>query len=301
MATIGELTENSIPVVDTDKVIDQLVDEQINGIEPGKSIGLDGLEPYYTIPPFGQLNVMAGVPGCGKTAIMNFYAVKCAENYGWRTFFNSPESHPRKHAQKLIEIHLGRPVKRKGRMYNGFEPLTTDEILEQKPWVKKHFCFAKRDKRASLEEIFNAIKLESVQKRADMVVIDPFNRLEMRLGVKENEHKWIGRMLSDAQAWAMEKNIQMWICAHPKKPRVDKNGDFVRITPYDFSGSSYWFDMPDNIFIPHRTREQKTGFENEAELSVYKIKEDDYGKCKDLLIKQIPANKRYEFIGELSV
>ena len=74
------------------------------GLPPGKSTGWEGFDKLFMIPPEGQLNVVTGTPGSGKSEWLDTIAVYMAATYGWKIFVYSPENYPANfYYQKIAE------------------------------------------------------------------------------------------------------------------------------------------------------------------------------------------------------
>lgn len=60
------LSKNSADTANIDTVFDELREIRIHGDHPGYSTGWGYFDKYFKFPPFGQLNVVTGCPGCFK-------------------------------------------------------------------------------------------------------------------------------------------------------------------------------------------------------------------------------------------
>jgi twinkle protein len=82
--------------------------EYCEGIQGGEKTGWGNLDEYYTVRP-GELTIVTGIPGSGKSNFVDALAVNLIKNGMWRLGFFSPENWPlQRHAQTLIEKFLGK-------------------------------------------------------------------------------------------------------------------------------------------------------------------------------------------------
>jgi twinkle protein len=79
-----------------------------DGHSRGLSTGWQSLDDYMTIRP-GELSVVTGVPGSGKSEFIDALAVNLARNLGWRFAICSFENPPAEHIAKLAEKYSGIP------------------------------------------------------------------------------------------------------------------------------------------------------------------------------------------------
>ena len=76
------------------------------GLMGGKSTGYRGMDKYYTVLP-GQLTVVTGLPGSGKSEFIDSILVNLAEQHDWKFAVASFENPPPLHIIKLAEKHVG--------------------------------------------------------------------------------------------------------------------------------------------------------------------------------------------------
>ena len=118
---------------------DRLFDLYRHGHERAYSTGWLSLDPYVKIRP-GELSVITGIPGHGKSEFVDATMVNLALEQGWRfavcSFENSPEEHLAKLAEKYIRAPFGSgPTPRMGE----------DELKQALDWIDDHFFFIRAD------------------------------------------------------------------------------------------------------------------------------------------------------------
>ena len=89
---------------------DKVRDLYTNGLKPGLSTGVPGLDPLFTICP-GQISVVTGVPAHGKTELVDQIMMNLAMKYDWRFAVWSIENPPHMHITKLAEKYLQLPFR----------------------------------------------------------------------------------------------------------------------------------------------------------------------------------------------
>lgn len=242
----------------------------------GKSTGWKNMDPFFRVA-LGQLTAITGFPGHGKSEIVDDIAVNMAITQGWRTAFLSPENFPnRRHVRKLAEKMARQRARNMGRakyMQTVNEPMTQFfEFLEL------------GDDGANLFEVLAVVK----EMKVDMLVIDPWNHLEINLPRNMLETDYIKLALKYAQRFARLTNRHVFIVAHPAKPPKDKEGKRMKPSAYDLAGSAHWFNLCDNILMAYRNAEDtelcslKVKFQPENGIpGVGKLKFDPQGFFRD--------------------
>lgn len=293
MNKIRERINNTAVILDIDQAMDQVREIRQHGIAPGLSTGWINFDQFYKIPPIGQLNVITGFPGVGKSELVESLAANMVNLYDWRIFEYSPENTPAHfHLRKWCEKLTGKPFFGN---YIGYENVTYDDIEACREKLRNNWAFVDcHVNNATIDQLLNSIFDECLDRKINMAIIDPWNKVEYIKPSGMSETKFIGRALTRISMFAKQKNIQFWIVAHPAKPAKLKDGSWARCTLYDISDSAHWYNMVDNGFVLQRSWSSKAGDDNLAELTIAKIKEKDYGKCGDCLFEFDRACGKYK-------
>jgi len=296
MNDLSKIIEGAAEIADLQESFNKLYYIHENGMEPGLTTGWRGFDNYFMFPPFGQLNIVTGTPGSGKSEWLDSLALNMVSKHKWKIFIYSPENNPLTyHLKKLTEKISNRAFKGD---YTGHKNVSRADIELTQKVMEQYFTFVNCQlKGASVEEIMNAIIIEAITKQVNMVIIDPWNKVTSGAPSGMNETKYIGKVLSKMQIMAREHNISLWIVAHPAKPKKLQDGGYAKVTMYDISDSANWYNMADNAFILHRTWEDKVDGGNMAEIRIAKIKNRDYGKCGEHKFEFIPRSSRYVDAG----
>ena len=215
-----------------------------------------------------QLTVLTGMGGVGKSTWLDNYLVKLAEKTGWKILFYSPENYPvAYHIEKLASIKSGHPF-----FVGKNERMSPQEITDAMAWINDHFFFITSDDNATLDVILNVFRREIDTRGIDVCIIDPWNTVEHKRPESQPETEYICEALTKCLGFTRRKDVGMFIVAHPRILRRDKNGDFPAPTPYDISGSANWANRPDNNLTVHREKDGSTS------LIVNKIRFRMYGE-----------------------
>lgn len=213
------------------------------GVVKGASTGMESLDKLYTILP-GQLSVVTGLPGSGKSELIDQICVNIAMQKGWRFAIASFENPPHMHIAKLSEKIIGKP-------FFGDDRMTADERDYALAFLNQHFVFLQSHDGApaTVQSIIDRTKQAVMRMGVRGLVIDPYNYLDM---AGESEHQAISKMLTDIVLFCKSHEIHAWFVAHPAKQLPDSGipkGQHI-------SGSAAWFAKADMGVTVHRNKDQ---------------------------------------------
>lgn len=244
------------------------------GLPPGVKPGWPSLDQYYTVKE-GQWTLVTGIPGHGKSNLLDAMLVNIAENENWRFGMFSPENQPiERHFANLMEKYSDAPFSfnSPGRM--------SEELLEHsKKWVDDHFYVILPDDTLgnwTVDGILSLAKALVFRKGIKGLVLDPWNELDHTRsnGMTETEH--ISQSLTKIRQFARSYGVHVWVVAHPAKLFKDADGFYPVPTPYDVSGSSHWNNKADNAISIWRNR---GGLDEEiTDVHVQKIRFKEVGR-----------------------
>lgn len=275
--------------IDALGTLDELEDHRKNGVPEGISTGWPHMDNNFTILK-GQLNIVSGYPGMGKSEWVENIACNLVVDQSWVIMVYAPESHPAsKHMRSLVEKIVGK------QMVNDYNTEVMDES-ELSGAVfdidKKFRLLSADDKDYNFDEILTLIeKIKASGRPLDMVIIDPFNELESHRPPGMSETDYIGICLKKARRLARRLDVSLWIVCHPAKPaQKNKNNSYDPPTMYDLAGSSHWFNKSDNAFIVHRFDYANAM----ATVFVKKIKNRHYGELGEVEFEFVPSCGRFK-------
>lgn len=238
----------------------------------GVSTGWHGFDKYFTVQP-GELTIVTGTPGSGKSNWLDALCVNLARDHQWIIPMFSPENQPlKKHASRLMEKFIREPF-RAGPTPR-MSPARREEAIE---WVDFYFPMIHPEDEAdwTLDNIMT-IGAQLVRRHGiKALVIDPWNEIEHNRPNNMTESEFVGRELRRLRGFARRHMLAMFLVAHPTKMYRNKDGKFPMPTLYDCSGSANFYNKPDNGIIVYR---DKNNPQAPVEVHLQKIRERSTGE-----------------------
>ena len=236
------------------------------GLEPGVPTGWQAVTHYFTVRE-GEMTVVTGIPNHGKSNWLDALLVNIAKNEGWFMGYFSPENQPtERHAASLIE-------KFHNKDFSKIDDESTAATIE---WIDKHFAWIlpNYDDGFSLDTILEKAKTLVYRYGMKVLVIDPWNEVEVVKPRDTSETEYISASLTKIRVFARTNKVHVFIVAHPAKLRKDNDsGDYPVPTPYDISGSAHWRNKADNCIAVQRNYHT-----NESFIHVQKIRFREVGQ-----------------------
>ena len=239
----------------------------VEGIEDADSVHGELLTMYDSGPPNGwdtfqftwhpgQVSIITGIPGHGKSTFVKNVISGLARQYGVRTFIYSAEEASTAMAlTDMAAIHTG-----KGFFDSAYGPRMSREDLEgAMPFINEHFKYYRlADNDLSVEGILAKAKEMVRQYGIDALVIDNMSTVEKSMSHKNDaRNNQIQAMLSDITRFAKNHGVHVFLVAHPKKMVELRTGIYKVPNGYDISDSAHWYNLPDNGFTVYRNFETK--------------------------------------------
>lgn len=215
----------------------------------------------------GEMTVLTGIPGSGKSRWLDWLLVDYVQRHGLRIAIWSPEIGKHRHVERLAALWLKKPI------YGDEEfRASRTEYVSAIHELNERFVFLEPETPTTGALISAGLK--AIDAGADGVLLDPYN--EIILDGSRSEHESINNMLRDFQTKLVRRQgVHLWIVAHPRKllKELSAAGKFELPvpTPYDISGSAHWYNRADACLAVHRTL-------NGTEVHVQKIRFDENGK-----------------------
>jgi twinkle protein len=258
-----DLIHNSqqIPIegnIEIPSIYNDIIDLYENGLKPGKNIDLEEIDKYCTWE-LGRLAIGTGVPGSGKSEFVDYLVSKLNLLYGWKAAYFTPENYPLKyHYAKIHEKFSGSKFKKEN---------DHTDFLNIYEHIKDNFFYILNEKDLTIESIMKSAKSFVKQKGINILVIDPFSKLDHQLRKGENETQYISRFLDVLINFARFNNVLVFLIAHPVKlPK----GDIPNL--YSISGSAHFYNKADYGFTVHRILDDRGIMTNNVEVHWQKIK-----------------------------
>lgn len=233
--------------------------------EDRKTCGLPSLDTIFTWAK-GELTLVTGIPGHGKSTFVDQVVVGLAKEAGWRSAILSFEkaNHPL-HALELVEKWLDKPVigtySKAWREVYGDPPASKEEIENAIADIDEHFVFF--DVTGKYSGVKNKYTIESIIKKAedvvhqfgvDCIVIDNMSFIEKPKG--EDMDSFLMRVLNQILSFTKSYNVCTILVAHPRKPPAG-SGTFIP-KGYDVYGTSMIYNKVDNGLTVYRSEEDGT-------------------------------------------
>lgn len=259
--------------------------------DPGKSRGLSTgwpcLDEYVRLKP-GQLVIVTGIPGSGKSEFIDGLMVNTAVAHGWKWAVFSPENYPVEvHFQKLAEKATGKPLH--GR-WHGYEALTEHELNDAidtlSQWIR---LIGVSESGMTIDTLLSKYRTAVVRDGVNACLLDPYNELEHRRPASVTESEYVSEFLSKIRNFGRLHNCLMVIVAHPTKLERDGKGEYPVPTAYDISGSANWRNKADVCLTVWRAFRENP---NRQSIYVQKMRDKNCGKLGKAVLEWEPATGR---------
>jgi twinkle protein len=239
------------------------------GVPRGLSTGWECVDQNWRVQP-GQLLVVTGIPGHGKSEWVDALCCNLAQDHGWHTALYSPENYPvRLHMMKLAEKYIGKP-------YNPgpHERMSKAEAAKAKDWIASAFTWLMPEK-PSLDEVMDKARALVFRKGIRVLVIDPWNEVEHSRPAGMTEAEYVSESLMRLRRFARKHELLTIVVAHPKLLEKRADGKYPVPTPYDISGGAMWRNKADNCIAVYADPTDPNGA---IEVHVQKVKFKLFGQ-----------------------
>lgn len=249
------------------------------------TIGIAGLGDHFRMR-LGDLSVLTGVPGTGKSTLVNDIACRMAERHGWHTCFASPEQNPKVDHRRALRTWICRKP----------EHMQTDEELGfADQWMRGRFSFVvgHEDEDFDLDWLLDKFAAAVIRYDAKLCVIDPWNELDHAKPKDWTTTEYVGRAIRQLKKFARKWHVHMMIVAHPTKIQRAKDNTLPRPTLYDIADSANFYNKPDVGLILHPERDEDGA--SYMGLAVAKSRyHDKIGKPGLVKLTFVPHSARFE-------
>lgn len=214
--------------------------------------GFDNLDKYLKFYP-GQLVIMTGAPGSGKSTLILNSLARMARYQGKKSFLYIPENEGfiKEKMRGIWDIRTEKQIR-------GFEFYMGCyfAVLSSRFTAEPH-----RD----IGWILDKATWASWELGTSIVLIDPWNEVE-RLKPKDMMlTDYIGQVLGWIKDAARKAEFTAIVVAHPTKPQDGRKS----VGPYDIEGSAHWYNKADNLLVVERTGENT----NQCKVDSRKVRE----------------------------
>jgi twinkle protein len=251
-----------------------------HGLQRGETLGIPAFDKLLSWNP-GFLYTFTGIPGHGKSEILDFFLVRLNIFRRWKIGYFSPENQP-------IELHIIKLIEKiTGKKCNS-ESLKRSEFDEALRHISDDFFFISPELDFTIDSILSKASALVARKGINALVIDPYNRLEHQIPIGMSETHYISSFLDKLIAFARRKNIALILVAHPIKMKQD-GIKFAVPNLYDIAGSANFYNKTDfGIAVYRDITEQITN------VIVQKVRFRHLGEVGSCSWKYNLMNGRYE-------
>jgi twinkle protein len=259
------------------------------GDQRGLSTGWPKLDEHFTLQR-GEVTVITGTPGSGKSNWLDDLLVNLAKLHDWRTPIFSPENTPvSKHMSRLMTKFIKQPF-RDGPTPR-MTPASRDSALECCSYYFP-MILPKEEEDWTLANILEIAESLLLRYGIKALVIDPWNELEGQRPASMTETQFIGKCLKKVRHFARRTGIHVFIVAHPAKlQRNRQDGKYPMPSLYDISDSAHWYNKIDNGIVVYRDKSDPAA---PVEVHVQKIRLPETGDVGQVNFKYNKALANYE-------
>lgn len=215
-------------------------------------------------PAPGQLVIVAGIPGHGKSAWLDALAVNVSSLHGWRHVMWSPESMPfQQHASRLIARQAGRP----------YDRLDSEQLIRGEAWAREHFAWIDPDVHDTPAAILAQVRAEHDRRPVNAFYIDPWTEIDHSRERNLREDEFLSRELTRIRRFARRHGLVAFVAVHPKQMEPSRmTGVWPVPTAGDLAGGATWNKKADALLVVWRDETGKEQRSILTELHVRKIR-----------------------------
>ena len=247
----------------------------------------------------GEVSVMSGLNGSGKTSLLSQVALETV-NQGYKVAMYSGEMKDHRVFNWLRLQAAGRQhtIETEIDGYYTVEP-EAHTLIDK--WLNTHLYLYNNNKGHEINHVLEATEAVIKDKKADLVILDNLMAMDLSLisGDKyEKQSDFIKRLMK----FAPQNDVHIILVAHPRKAM-----GFLRKD--DISGTADLTNAVDNVFIVHRVNNdfkrlsaQMFGWKEDFELYCYDnvvevCKNRDFG-IQDLFVGMMYEKESKRFLNE---
>ncbi len=247
----------------------------------------------------GQLTILTGTPGSGKSVWLNSVLLDLANKHGWHIGLFSPEYHPPDmHVRDLIENMLGKTMNQTYARKFNLPVATREEVRVALADLNKRISFIIPPE-PTLDAIIERAQTLVFREGIKMLIVDPWTEIDQSQRGNMAMTDWVDMCLKRLRRFGREFDVHVVIVAHPKKmaPVTDRSGarNNPVVTPYDISDSRHWAEMADVILSIWRDRSDP---EEPVQVHIQKIRFRDNGQLGLVLFRYDRHTRRYQDITD---
>ena len=220
-----------------------------NGYPKGYAAGIEGFDELLTFTG-GQLTVITGSPGSGKSEFLDWICTSLARNHSWKFAILSFENPAAIHVTKLMEKFIGLSFAFRKDPEHRMNRKQFEEGIGLTDLYFSFIDIAQTD--ITIHGILDKCRELVLRTGIKGVIIDPWNYIEHKIPAGYTETQYISESLSLIKDFAIRNDVHVFVIAHPRKLQKDPKGKYPIATMYDIAGSAHFFNKTDNGISIHR-------------------------------------------------
>lgn len=279
-----------VGVVKIEEIWDNVMDVWENGLPEGDKTSNPLIDAHIRFMP-GELTMVTGVPGHGKSVFLEEVSLKLCINAGWKFGVFSPESFPLYlYILRLIKKVVGCPADK--------NHISREDMGRLREWLMDHFYIIYPEKEGFLLDVLLQKARQLVaMKGINGLILDPWNRIEKSKPPGMDESSFIATQLVAISTFNQLNGVHTFLVAHPTKMLKEKSdeGSMLYQVPnlYSISGSAHFFNITQNGLCVYKNEDT-----SETEIHIQKIKWEHLGKKGKIVFRYVPYNTRLAGILE---
>lgn len=262
--------EGAFTVVDVENELDNIFE---HGLQKGYTINLEKFDDLMSFE-LGRLYTITGIPSHGKSKFVDFVLARLNLLYGLKPALFSPETYPiQLHISAYSELFSGKKF--------GKQTMPIEDYVETKKHINENFYWIMPEDNFTIDNILSKARQLVFRKGIQVLVIDPYNKIEHQMERGQNETQYISKFLDTLTNFAHKNNVMVFLVAHPRKmQKLQQNGLFEVPSLYDINGSANFYNKTDFGITVYRdmlndcvqVHINKVKFRHLGELGVYECK-----------------------------
>lgn len=246
----------------TDRVLDIFLNGFPEGVVTHEWKEFDKLIKWF----LGQFTVVTGIPSHGKSNFIDNLIIHLARNNGWKTAVFSPENPTHEMwVIRLLEIATSQS-------FFGSSRIEIEKIKPTIEALSQFFFLINPSDEFTLDVVLATMRSLIRKHGVNVLVIDPWNNLEVRSKAGESETSYTARILVKLRTFARQMGVHIILIAHPRKMSKLLDGTYEIPTAYDISGSAHFYNVADNIMSVYREFHSEDSDRSTTHVHIQKVK-----------------------------
>jgi twinkle protein len=235
---------------------DSVYDLYEHGFAPGISTGWPTFDHLWR-PVEGELVIVTGYPGHGKTSWLNHLLVNLSYANDWSVGLYSPEQGSEGEVLgKFAAIAANAPI-----LPTAEKRMTREALDSAIDWIGRRFWEIHAE--GSDTQGFSSLTVPQILSHAEplamksnlrLLVIDPWNECESAKPRHMSVEEYISASLSTIRGWCKRNGVICILVIHPRKPDTIKTSEDTAPHPFEAAGAAHWYNKADIFLSVHRVK-----------------------------------------------